>query len=174
MIIKGEAATKFLEEMRRIENLSSESEEYKKRKAFNEECERIYREDEKRREGSDLNTIKCLRDELEAIKAALLDIQSLVSEQAEDEGLWFEAEHITEAMLQQNLRQLHACIEKYTKPCGRSSVVERHTANLEAVGSTPTTRSTETPCVCGHILDRHHINMNGNDLCLDCKCERYI
>ena len=35
----------------------------------------------------------------------------LVQEQAEDEGLWFCSESISEAYLQQELRRLHAVIE---------------------------------------------------------------
>lgn len=38
-------------------------------------------------------------------------IRKLVAEQAEDEGLWFDAEHAPEAYLQQELRKLHAAIE---------------------------------------------------------------
>ena len=39
-------------------------------------------------------------------------IRALVDEQAEDEGLWFEAQYISEAMLQSALRSLHAVIER--------------------------------------------------------------
>jgi len=38
-------------------------------------------------------------------------IKALVDEQAEDEGLWFEPENITEDYLQQALRRLHAVVE---------------------------------------------------------------
>ena len=41
---------------------------------------------------------------LEALKA-------MVAEQAEDEGLWFDAQYVTEAYLQQELRRLHEAIE---------------------------------------------------------------
>lgn len=37
--------------------------------------------------------------------------RQLVAEQAEDEGLWFVAESITEAYFQERLRALHAVIE---------------------------------------------------------------
>lgn len=37
--------------------------------------------------------------------------RQLVNEQAEDEGLWFQAEYITEQHLQNALRKLHAIIE---------------------------------------------------------------
>jgi hypothetical protein len=47
------------------------------------------------------------RIEAEAIEPIL----ALVSEQAEDEGLWFRAETAPEAYLQQELRRLHAAIE---------------------------------------------------------------
>jgi hypothetical protein len=36
----------------------------------------------------------------------------LVLLQAEDEALWFMAEHVTEAYLQQALRNLHAAVER--------------------------------------------------------------
>jgi hypothetical protein len=42
----------------------------------------------------------------------LEDLKTLVAEQAEDDGLWFDAETITEAYLQQELRKLHAAIEE--------------------------------------------------------------
>lgn len=43
----------------------------------------------------------------------LEEIQALVDEQAEDEGLWFHAEMASEAYLQQELRRLHALIESH-------------------------------------------------------------
>jgi len=36
----------------------------------------------------------------------------IVNEQAEDDGIWFIAETITEAYLQRELRRLHAAVEK--------------------------------------------------------------
>ncbi len=45
----------------------------------------------------------------------LQDIRKLVGEQAEDEGLWFEAETAPEAYLQMHLRRLHALIEHYSE-----------------------------------------------------------
>lgn len=38
-------------------------------------------------------------------------IKAVIEEQANDEGLWFIAETITEAYLQRALRRLHAAIE---------------------------------------------------------------
>lgn len=38
-------------------------------------------------------------------------IKALVEEQANDDGLWFIAETVAEAYLQQALRRLHAVIE---------------------------------------------------------------
>jgi len=38
-------------------------------------------------------------------------VKQLVLEQAEDEALWFQAETITEAYLQEKLRELHRAIE---------------------------------------------------------------
>ena len=38
-------------------------------------------------------------------------LKEIVSKQAEDEGLWFDAEHCSEAYLQEALRYLHGIIE---------------------------------------------------------------
>ena len=38
-------------------------------------------------------------------------IKRVVSEQADDESIWFNARYITEALLQQELRRLHHVIE---------------------------------------------------------------
>ena len=46
----------------------------------------------------------------------LIGLRSVVDAQAEDDGLWFEAEHATEAYLQGALRCLHHLIEKLKKP----------------------------------------------------------
>jgi hypothetical protein len=40
-------------------------------------------------------------------------IGKIINEQAEDEGLWFVAETAPEAYLQQELRRLHAAVEKF-------------------------------------------------------------
>jgi len=52
------------------------------------------------------------------MKPTLIDIRALVDEQAEDEALWaiypFGQQPIAEAYLQQELRRLHALIEKAT------------------------------------------------------------
>lgn len=45
-------------------------------------------------------------------KINFTDIKKMVSEQAEDEGLWCDAENVVEAYLQQELRKLHAAIEE--------------------------------------------------------------
>lgn len=44
-------------------------------------------------------------------ESRLAAIQAVVDQQAEDEGLWFEARTAPEAYLQQELRRLHAVIE---------------------------------------------------------------
>ena len=41
-------------------------------------------------------------------------LRKKVDEQAEDFGLWFEAQHAPEAYLQKSLRELHALIEELT------------------------------------------------------------
>ena len=50
-------------------------------------------------------------DEIERLRTRLTEALSLVSAQAEDDGLWFEAVTASEAYLQQELRRLHAVIE---------------------------------------------------------------
>jgi hypothetical protein len=45
---------------------------------------------------------------------SLREIRSVVDRQAEDEGLWFQAETAAEAYVQQELRHLHKVIEDYT------------------------------------------------------------
>ena len=51
-------------------------------------------------------------------------VKALVDEQANDEGLWFEAETCAEAYLQQALRKLHAVIEgKPPEDCAVSTIV---------------------------------------------------
>ena len=42
-------------------------------------------------------------------------ILDLIDKQAEDEGIWFRAEYITEAYLQKELRELHRVCEDYFK-----------------------------------------------------------
>ncbi len=39
------------------------------------------------------------------------DVIKIVDAQAEDESLWFDANYISEAFLQQALRRLHAAVE---------------------------------------------------------------
>jgi hypothetical protein len=55
--------------------------------------------------------MKAVLDALDSAESKLGKIQSLVNEQAEDEGLWFKAVTAPEAYLQQELRKLHAAIE---------------------------------------------------------------
>lgn len=52
----------------------------------------------------DHRLLYALADQMERVRA-------LVEEQAEDEGLWFEAQTAPEAYLQQALRELHAAVE---------------------------------------------------------------
>ncbi len=46
------------------------------------------------------------------LKNKLNKIKALVDKQAEDEGLWFNAETAPEAYLQNHLRELHRVIEE--------------------------------------------------------------
>lgn len=63
------------------------------------------------------------------IKAALETakrLRALVSEQADDPGLWFVAETAAEAYLQQELRRLHAAVEGRTlEECARAALAEK-------------------------------------------------
>lgn len=61
-------------------------------------------------------------DEIKNIKTRMmiLGLRSIVEEQAEDEGLWFDAKLISEAYLQQELRKLHtACEALYSHVVGK-------------------------------------------------------
>lgn len=49
---------------------------------------------------------------LKVLEARLAALRALVNEQAEDDGLWYEAETASEAYQQQELRRLHRTIEK--------------------------------------------------------------
>jgi hypothetical protein len=48
---------------------------------------------------------------LRAVDAGAKAARTLVNEQAEDEGLWFQARTAPEAYLQQELRRLHTAVE---------------------------------------------------------------
>lgn len=52
-----------------------------------------------------------LNGQIGNVPDALAKARAVVNEQAEDGGLWFAAETITEAMLQRALRRLHAVVE---------------------------------------------------------------
>ena len=54
-------------------------------------------------------------DHLEARSRALGDVKVLVNKQAEDDGLWFDAQTAPEAYLQQELRKLHGAVEEASK-----------------------------------------------------------
>jgi hypothetical protein len=50
-------------------------------------------------------------ERIEKLEARLASIKALVDKQAEDDGLWFLADHAAEGYLQQELRKLHLLIE---------------------------------------------------------------
>lgn len=52
-----------------------------------------------------------LLDRIAELEAKLTQIQDIVNEQAEDEGLWFIHQYATEDYLQQALRRLHGVFE---------------------------------------------------------------
>lgn len=49
---------------------------------------------------------------LQSPRVPVIEILDTVLEQAEDDGLWFNAKYASEAYLQQELRRLHAVIER--------------------------------------------------------------
>jgi regulator of PEP synthase PpsR (kinase-PPPase family) len=53
-----------------------------------------------------------IRAALQSPRVPVIEILETVLEQAEDEGLWFNAKYASEAYLQQELRRLHAIIER--------------------------------------------------------------
>jgi hypothetical protein len=62
------------------------------------------------------------------------DIINIVNEQADDDGLWFQAETAAEAYLQQELRYLHAAIEALGRNDVQEVTVEYLTAEFGACG----------------------------------------
>jgi len=59
--------------------------------------------------------IKLLGDRHNKDMETIEKIKQIVFEQAEDEGLWFDAQTAPEAYLQAELRRLHAVIEEQGK-----------------------------------------------------------
>ena len=61
----------------------------------------------------------------------LAEIRSLVDSQAEDKGLWFDAETAPEAYLQRHLRKLHSWVERHTinDPPASKALTERDDGN---------------------------------------------
>lgn len=57
---------------------------------------------------------ECEKENKQRKTLSLARIQKCVDEQAEDDGLWFQAETASEAYLQQELRKLHWAIEAET------------------------------------------------------------
>jgi len=55
-----------------------------------------------------------LETEIERLRALLAEIRAMVDRQAEDESLWFNARTAPEAYLQQELRDLHDRVERFT------------------------------------------------------------
>lgn len=53
----------------------------------------------------------CAAARIAELEAALAAARTIAGEQAEDEGLWFDAQTAPEAYLQQALRRLHAAVE---------------------------------------------------------------
>ena len=62
---------------------------------------------------NELNAEECVQQAKRAARAEniLAEAEHVCKEQAEDEGLWFVAETITESYLQSALRRLHAAVE---------------------------------------------------------------
>ncbi len=53
-----------------------------------------------------------IRAALQSPRVPVIEILETVLEQAEDDGLWFNAKYASEAYLQQELRRLHTVIER--------------------------------------------------------------
>ena len=66
-----------------------------------------------------ISTGKCLvcelANEIERLQAIVDAIQAFINAQAEDEGLWGEAQYASEAYIQRGLRGCHAYIESVIK-----------------------------------------------------------
>lgn len=88
-------------------------------------CENLSNTDERQAALDALNRLHAYSDyygcsqDFKTVSAALqsprvpvIEILETVLEQAEDEGLWFNAKYASEAYLQQELRRLHAVIER--------------------------------------------------------------
>lgn len=60
-----------------------------------------------------------MSDLVQGLRERLDKIQALVNQQAEDEGLWFDAQTAPEAYLQLALRKLHAIIDALPEPLQR-------------------------------------------------------
>jgi len=56
--------------------------------------------------------IETIRAALQSPRVPVIEILETVLEQAEDDGLWFNAKYASEGYLQQELRRLHAVIER--------------------------------------------------------------
>jgi len=59
--------------------------------------------------------IHSLTEKNSILSQALEEIRKMVDKQAEDEGIWFNAETAPEAYIQQEFRKLHGLIEHHTK-----------------------------------------------------------
>lgn len=57
-------------------------------------------------------TKQTIRAALQSPRVPVIEILETVLEQAEDDGLWFNAKYASEAYLQQELRRLHTVIER--------------------------------------------------------------
>ncbi len=62
---------------------------------------------------------------MKTYKHKLHDALELVKEQADDPGLWFQAETAAEAYLQQELRKLHMAIEGQSEEHVMQKSIER-------------------------------------------------
>lgn len=57
-----------------------------------------------------------MQQTIQEYRRQIVKLQTIVDEQAKDEGLWFIAETAPEAYLQAELRRLHAAIEVDSAP----------------------------------------------------------
>lgn len=61
---------------------------------------------------NDWMNLETIRAALQSPRVPVIEILETVLEQAEDDGLWFNAKYASEGYLQQELRRLHAVIER--------------------------------------------------------------
>lgn len=102
------------------------------------------------------------------------ELKAIVDQQAEDEGLWFRAQHMSEAYLQKELRKLHAAIEALDR--GKAERCMHDVHGTDCYQCYPLDGGTHkiNPTCCKHgISDCSHVcHRLGSSYCDSCcSCE---